>query len=132
MVVTPTSLDDSRWRCPEFYVQSFGKGKLVCILLGSGSMEGVVRSQKFRDGTKQCWLMMGNHHWNWSALERKIRDRQGKVTDEKMKFMAIGEYDEFTEKWQLAMADYAVRSLPFEEQERFDQRLRQAVFADKQ
>ncbi len=48
---------------------------------------------------------MGNHRWNWSKTERQIRDTQGKATDEKMKFMVILQYEDFTKEWKVAMAD---------------------------
>jgi hypothetical protein len=95
--------------------------------MGVGSMQEIVRSQKFQIGTAQGLLLMGNYRWKWSDTERKIRDAQGKVTDENMKFMVIAQYEDFTKKWQLALLDYAPRPGQFAKQAQFDNVLKQAA-----
>lgn len=123
---------DERLRCPEAVLKRVGTKNLICIATGSGSVQEIVRSQKFQIGTAKYWLIMGNHRWKWSDTERKIREQQGKAVTEEMKFMAIAKYEDFAKKWQVAMADYAPRTGQFSNQQQFDDVLRQAAITDKQ
>jgi len=132
LTVTLASPEDKKLRCPDTLLKRLGTYKLICIDTGSGSVQEVVRSQKFQIGTTKCWLIMGNHRWKWSDTERKVRVAQGKVTDENMKFMVIAQYEDFTKKWQLALLDYAPRTGQFAQQEKFDSVLRQAKISDTQ
>ena len=132
LTVALTSPDDKKLRCPDALLKRLGTEKLICIEGGSGSVQEIVRSQKFQIGTTKCWLVMGNHRWKWSETGRKIRDRQRKVTEESMKFMAIFQYEDFTKEWQLSLVDYAPRTGKFAEQQKFDNVLRQATITDKQ
>jgi hypothetical protein len=132
LTVALASPGDKKLRCPDAMLKRLGTDKLICIETGSGSVQEIVRSQKFQIGTTKCWLIMGNHRWKWSETERKIRDRQGKVSEESMKFMALAQYEDFTKKWQLALVDYAPRAGQFAEQAKFDNVLKQATMTDKE
>jgi hypothetical protein len=127
LTVTLTSPGDKALRCPDSLRKAYGTDNIICVDMGVGSIQEIVRSQKFQIGTAQAWLLMGNYRWKWSDTERKIRDAQGKVTDENMKFMVIAQYEDFTKKWQLALIDYAPRTGQFAKQEQFDNVLRQAA-----
>ena len=120
MKVNLVSPQENRFQCPEALRKRLGTEKIICVGTGSGQVQEIVRSQKFQIGTKRLWLIMGNHRWKWSDTERKIRDAQKKVSVENMKFMAIAEYEDFTKKWEIGMADYAPRSEPFPKQQAFD------------
>jgi hypothetical protein len=97
--------------------------KAICVLTGSGRIEEVVRSEHFQAGTEELWLLMGNHKWKWSDVERLIRQARGEEVDENRKFMAIAKYDHFGKKWTLDLVDYAPRTAAFPDQERFDRAL---------
>lgn len=131
LTVNVTPSEEKKLRCPEDLRKQLGTEKVICIDTGSGSVQEIVRSQKFQLGTKKCWLIMGNHRWKWSETGRNIRDRQKKETDEDMKFMAIAEYEDFAKKWHLALFDFAPRSAPFAQQRQFDNVLRNAITTNK-
>lgn len=126
LTVTLVSPQEKKLRCPDFLRKRLGTENIICVETGSGSVQEIVRSQKFQIGTRQYWLIMGNHRWQWSDTERKIRDAQGKVTDESMKFMVIAQYEDFTKEWQIAMVDYAPKAGQFARQQEFDNVLKQA------
>jgi hypothetical protein len=126
LTVAVASPRENELRCPDALRKRFGTENIICIVTGSGSVQEIVRSQKFQIGTKKYWLIMGNYRWKWSDTERKIRDAQGKVSDENMKFMAIAQYEDFTKEWQLAMIDYAPKAGQFSKQQEFDNVLQQA------
>lgn len=131
LTVNVAPSEEKQLRCPDAVRKQAGTETLICIDAGSGAVQEIVRSQKFQSDIKKCWLMMGNHSWKWSNTARKIRGRQGKVTDENMKFMAIAEYEDFAKKWNITLVDYAPRSGSFVKQEQFDNVLRRATITDK-
>lgn len=124
--VNLASPPDKKLVCPDFMLKLLGTETVLCVDTGSGSIQEVVRSQKFQIGTKQYLLLMGNHRWKWSDTARQIRDSQGKTTVEDMKFMVIFQYDDFTKGMHLEMIDDAPRTSPFTKQQEFDNVLRQA------
>lgn len=128
--VSITRTSDGKLACPEFMQKGLGASGVICVDLGHGAVEEVVRSQEFQVGTRKCLLIMGKHHWKWSDAGRRIQEAKGKVAVEEMKFMAIMEYEEFAKEWQLGMVEYAPRTGSFGKRREFDNVLRQARLHD--
>ena len=114
-------------RCPD----SFANEDWICWSSGSGWVEDVVRSQRFQLGTKQLWLIMANHRWEWSDIALKFLERKGEDTGQERKLIAIAMYDAFNKKWRLDMVDYASRSGYFKNQKKFDDLLKSAGMAGR-
>ncbi len=120
LTVKAASPQDEKLKCPDSILKWLKTDKLVCIDTGVGSVEEIVRSQKFQIGTKQYWLVMGNHKWRWSDLAKDIRTSQGQEADEERKFMAIFRLEDFAKEWLIEMVDYAPRIGEFKRQSAFD------------
>jgi hypothetical protein len=116
--------------CPDDVKKQFDlQTDMICIDTGRGSVEEVVRSEQFQVGTKREWLLMGNHRWKWTDLEREIVTAKGKKAEEKRKFMVILVYDDFGKQWQVSKIDFADRTDQFAKQQEFDNFVAQARFA---
>ena len=119
--------DNSQLRCSDTIIKLLGRKELICIDGGSGTVEEIVRSEKFEVGTGQFWLLMGNHRWQWGNLMKKFRSATGQSVDEKRKFMVLAKYDPFLKKWAIDGFDHALRSEAFPNQAAFDQVLASAT-----
>jgi hypothetical protein len=73
-------------------------------------------------------LVMGNHRWKWSDLEKDILAAKGKKAVEDRKFMAILQYDDFGKKWSPTLIDIADKNDPFPNQEKVDNIIAAAHF----
>ena len=111
---------DSRARCSEETIKSVGRSELICISQGSGRVEEIVKSEIFDVGTNQFWFLAGTHRWQWSELEKKIREASKQSIDENRKFMAIAAYDAFAKKWSIKMIDTCAGPESFPLQAAFD------------
>lgn len=125
--VTVVESHEKKLLCPDYVRKAVGHDLLLCVDAGTGSVEEIVRSQRFQLGTRQLWLLMGNHHWKWSDTERRIREAQGRTTDEKLKFMALAVRHDFAKEWRIHLVDDAPRDGVFPNQATFDRALKGAT-----
>ena len=124
--------NDAKLKCSKKTQKSIGRSEVICISQGSGSVEEIVKSEKFNVGTDQYWFLAGNHAWHWSDRLKKLRQATAASIEEKRKFMVIAKYDAFSKKWSIEMNDTCSRSESFPAQSAFDRVLasgtnRQAV-----
>lgn len=117
VTLTPTATE---LRCEDATISRYGGKDLICVSSGSGGVEEIVRSEKFEIGTRQYWLLVGSHRFEWSPIALEVTKRWGRRVDEKRKFMAIAVLDPVAKRWSLDIIDFANRDDPFPAQGNFD------------
>lgn len=102
-----------------------GDTRHICVDDGSRTKQEVVRTERFRIGTTQHWLIMGTYRWTFPDTFRRILAAQSRPLDNNWKVMVLGKYDDFKKDWLLYMQDDAPENGQFARQQYFDNVLRQ-------